>query len=122
MRRAPGGIFTGHTANQITDFLVDGRSSGFLVLGFPLPEEREAHPMPSSHGVGFDDAQNRAPIGPEAREPDPEASVSGPQLGSFHRVFEHAELLPEGEILGGQGGAADDERPQQEIQSFDQSH
>jgi hypothetical protein len=37
-------------------------------------------------------------------------------------VEHYLKLLSERKILSGQGGTARDERPQQEIKSFDKSH
>ena len=92
-----------------------------LPFRFPSPVEFEALLVPLDDGVRLDDAQHRAPVRPEAREPDPEASVSGAQFGSFDRLFKHAELLSERKIFGRQGSVADDKRAEHEIQSLDQS-
>ena len=77
--------------------------------------------MPLDNGVGLDEAQHSAPVRPQARELDPEDSVSRAELGSFARMFKHAELLAQGEVLGCEGGAADDGCPQKEIERLDQS-
>ena len=60
--------------------------------------------MPRDDGIGLHNAHNGAPRGPQAREPNPEASVSRAELGSFHGVFEHAERLTERKIVGREAG------------------
>ena len=44
------------------------------------------------------------------------------ELRSFDRVFEHAELLPERKIFGGESRAADNERSEKKSKRCDQSH
>ena len=66
--------------------------------------------MPTDDGLGLDDGQGGTPTdqrrgtptGPEAGEQDPEKAVPKPQLGAFAGVLKDGDLLPEGEILGGE--------------------
>ena len=64
-------------ANQITDFPRNGRAPGCGLATFPRPINPEPFSVPSDDRFGLHDEQRRAPIRPEAAEPNPEQSVCG---------------------------------------------
>ena len=69
-------------ANQIADVFRHRGSPGSPVPTLPSPKQTETLAMPCDDGVGFDENESRAPIGPDARQPSPEDSVRRPESGS----------------------------------------
>ena len=57
--------------------------------------------MPTDHGLGLDDEQDVGPAGPTAAEGGPEESIQGVQNGPRPFLFQHGDLLSEGENLAG---------------------
>jgi hypothetical protein len=55
--------------------------------------------MPADHGFGLDNDENFGPTGPATMESNPEDPAQPVQLGSRTLVFEHGDLLPQGEDL-----------------------
>ena len=78
--------------------------------------------MPLDDRFGLDDGQRRSPVGPEPGKPDPEDSVTGPQLGAFDGVLVDGHLLSQCEVLGGQTEPADQECSDQEVNRLDDAH
>src|SRR4029077_4205452 len=72
----------------------------------PFPIQPKALVMPSDDGLGFHNAQGRAPIGPNSGERDPNKSVARSQ--SQATVLVHAlrqkKLMTECQVLGVQSG------------------
>jgi hypothetical protein len=62
--------------------------------------------MPADDGLGLNDDQVRAPIAPEAREPDPEDAVDRAQGEAlFRRTLEYYDLVAQGQDLCLEGKA-----------------
>ena len=78
--------------------------------------------MPLDNRFGLDDGQGGSPVGPESGEPDPEDPVAGPQLGTFDGVLVDGNLLPQGEVLGGQAEPGHQECSDQKVDRFDDAH
>jgi hypothetical protein len=64
---SPEWVLPTHAASEPADFTGDRRSSGLAVTTFPGPEQAKCLPMPSNHGVGFDDDERSAPVTPYLR-------------------------------------------------------
>jgi hypothetical protein len=57
--------------------------------------------MPSDDRLRFDNDEGRAPLGPEAQEPDPEESVPGSNFGpAGNGTSQDDDLMSQGEDLG----------------------
>ena len=67
----PTGILPAHLADQISDLERNDRSSGMAAPHLPGPEQTKAGTMPGNHRFWLDDGQRRAPVPPEAGQPDP---------------------------------------------------
>jgi hypothetical protein len=67
----PTGILSAHLADQISDLTGNDRSSRMAVPYLPGPENTKALAMPGHDRFGLDDGQRRAPVAPDAGEPDP---------------------------------------------------
>ena len=78
--------------------------------------------MPLDDRFGLDDGQGGSPVGPESGEPDPEDPVAGPQLGAFDGVLVDGNLLPQGEVLGGQAEPGYQECSDQKVDRLDDAH
>jgi len=70
--RTPTGILPAHRADQISDLARNDRSSRLAAAHLPGPEQAKAGTMPGHDRFGLDDDQHRAPVAPEAGQPDPE--------------------------------------------------
>jgi hypothetical protein len=71
-------------------------------LGPPAPVETEAGAVPSVSGLRVHDHKHVAPAGPEVPESHPEKSVQGVRRRPRLFVFEHGDLLSEGEDFEGE--------------------
>ena len=67
----PRRILSAHLADQISDLTGNDRSSRLAVPHLPGPEKTKALAMPGDDCFGLDDGQRRAPVAPDAGEPDP---------------------------------------------------
>ena len=71
----------------------------------PGPKETEPFPVPGNDRRWFDDHQGRFPVTPHTTQAHPENSVSRPHFYLLRRrTTQHAELMPQGEILEPQFG------------------
>src|SRR5258708_29483226 len=70
--RTPTGILPAHLADQISDLTANDRSTVLAAAHLPGPEQPKARTMPSHDRFGLDDDQCRAPVAPNARQPDPQ--------------------------------------------------
>ncbi len=68
------------------------------------------------------DQRRGTPTGPEAGEQDPEKAVPKPQLGAFAGVLKDGDLLPEGEILGGEAEPGCQECSEEKENRLDEAH
>jgi hypothetical protein len=73
--RTPTGILPAHLADQISDLTANDRSTVLAAAHLPGPEQPKARRMPSHDRFGLDDDQCRAPVAPNARQPDPQWAV-----------------------------------------------
>ena len=71
----PTGILAAHSADQISDFTGNCRSSRLAPPDFPGPEETKALAMPRNDRVWLNNSQHRAPVAPDARQPNPQKAV-----------------------------------------------
>ena len=106
MRGAPQrGVSGTHCLDQVLDFCRHRRST-MTNPAFPFPIQPKALAVPSDDGLGFHNAQGRAPIGPNSGEPDPNESVARSQ--SQATVLVHAlqqkKLMTECQVLRVQSG------------------
>ena len=76
---SPERICQTHLANQLPNFPIDRGPTRFALPTLPLPIPTEPSSMPGDHRFGLYDKQRRAPLRPEAGEPNPEQSVHGVQ-------------------------------------------
>ena len=77
----PTGIPPAHLADQVSDLAHNGRSSGLPPPHLPSPEPAKVGTMPSQDRLGLDDGQHRAPVAPEAGQPDPQQAVPRVNFG-----------------------------------------
>jgi hypothetical protein len=94
-------------------------------LGTPTPVKPETSTLPAGHGLRFHHDQDNGPPGPEATQKGPEQPVGGTQIGAWTFLFEHGNLLSQGEDL--KGGVAptaeeDSECGQKRKDEFDHNH
>ena len=92
-RRSPEGIGEAHGADELCDLPVDGRSSGSVPPGLPIPECAEALPLPANHGLGANHIERLAPPRPPLREPYPEESIEETKPRALRAATEQGELL-----------------------------
>ncbi len=69
--------------------------------------------MPADDGLGSNDVNDRTPIGPAARKPDPEQPIDLAQARSFGTSVVDSELLAKREILEDETPAARESQVQQ---------
>ena len=69
--------------------------------------------MPADDGRGPDDEEAVAPAAPEASEEHPVDSIPQTDAGVWDVALEHRDLLAKGEVLQGQRGARQQNRPEQ---------
>ena len=67
---APSGIFTAHPTDQVADFEGKRGSSRLAAPNLPRPEETKPPAMPGYHRLRLNDGQRRAPVAPDAEQPD----------------------------------------------------
>jgi len=73
-RRSPEPIGQTHLADQLPNLPIDRRPSRFALPTLPSPIATEPSSMPGDHRFGLYNQQRRAPLRPEAGEPNPEQS------------------------------------------------
>ncbi len=69
--------------------------------------------MPADDGLGSDNLNDSAPIGPTARQPDPEDTIGLTQPRAFDASLVNSELLTKSEILKDEAPAARQSQVQQ---------
>ena len=89
--------------DQIPNLLRHAGPTGLAAADFPRPEQAKAFTMPGDNGFSLDDHQGGFPVAPQAKQPDPEDSISGRQFQPFgSRTPQDGELLPQGEVFQSQ--------------------
>ena len=63
--------------DQFPNLETDGWSSWFAISAFPSPIAAESPALPSNNRFGLHDKQRRAPLRPEAGQPNPQQAVRG---------------------------------------------
>lgn len=86
-------------------------SKGPARLPKPGEERPGALAVPFDYRLRLDDGQNRPPSGPQAGQPDPEDAFLLAQPWASYGPPEDQHLLS-GHVLGGQGGSAGQEPPE----------
>ncbi len=76
-RSSPERIGRTHLSNELTKFPSHCGSPGCVAPTFPGSIEAESFSVPSDNRFRLHDEQRRAPIRPEAAEPNPEKSIRG---------------------------------------------
>src|SRR5664279_245110 len=71
-RCTPPGILPAHLADQVSDFTRNGRPSGLAAADLPAPDQAKARTMPGNDRLGLNHGQRRAPVEPDAGQPDPQ--------------------------------------------------
>ncbi len=67
----PPRIIPAHPADQIANLARNDRPSGVAAAHLPGPEPAKASTMPGPDRFWLDDGQSRAPVAPQAGQPDP---------------------------------------------------
>jgi hypothetical protein len=102
----PTRILAAHSADEMSDLAGNCGSSRLAKSDFPSPEETKALAMPGNDGLGLNDSQRGAPVAPDGEQPDPQQTVQRSQLGPLsHGTLQHADLVPQGQILELEGSA-----------------
>jgi len=97
-RRTPRRIRTPHVANQLPDRRIDSRSTAPGPAP-PTPIGAESLAMPVRDRSWLDENECSAPARPDAPEPDPEESVTVPELDAPRLPTEYRQLLAESDVL-----------------------
>ena len=84
--RSPQRILAGHALDQPSDLGFDPRASGFP-LRLPSPEQLEALPMPSHHGVRLHDQQSGTPSCPDPKQNRLEDPITLAQTRGFRLLL-----------------------------------
>ena len=82
-RCTPARVVAAHHPDQIADRLRYAGPTGLAAADSPRPEQAEAFTMPGDNCFGLDDRQGGFPVAPQAKQPDPEDSISGRQFQPF---------------------------------------
>ena len=105
-RCTPARVVAAHHPDQIADRLRYAGPTGLAAADSPRPEQAEAFTMPGDNCFGLDDRQGGFPgfpVAPQAKQPDPEDSISGRQFQPFgSRPPQDGELLSQGEVFQSQ--------------------
>jgi hypothetical protein len=99
-RCSPEGIIFAHGADEIANILGNPRSSRLTVPAFPGPKQSESLAMPGDNGFRFNNNESRAPLGPEAKEPNPDESVPRSESGTVGGTFQDDDLMSQSEDFG----------------------
>jgi len=78
--------------------------------------------MPTDNCFRLNDDEDGAPIRPEAGKPGPEDPVARLEPRPSRALLQDGELLPEGEVLGGQIGLATKQCPEKKEGHLCQPH
>ena len=107
-RRTPERIRLFHRANQGPDFTRYTRPSLLspALPALPTPVAPETLTVPADDGLGSNNVNDRTPIGPAARQPDPEQAIGWAQARSFGISLVDCQLLAESQILKDEAPAA----------------
>ena len=96
----PSGILAAHPAGSDLGPREKRRASGLAAPNLPGPEQAKTLAMPGHDRFGLHDDQRRAPIAPEAGQPDPEKAIHRGQFRAFpRRTLKHADLVAQGQIF-----------------------
>lgn len=76
---SPERIGQTHPADQLPNFPIDCGPPQFALPTLPSPIPAESSSMPGDHRFRLYDKQRRAPVRPEATEPNPEQSIRSVQ-------------------------------------------
>ena len=104
-RRAPARIGETHPADQISQIWRHGGAT-ISCTTLPSPVPPKALAVRSDDGLGFHNAQGRAPIGPNYREPNPEKAVARLQSQTtvLAQALQQEKLMTECKVLSLQSG------------------
>lgn len=103
-RCAPGRVVPGHGSNEVADLGV-GLRPARGATGFPAPVPAESPAVPANNCLRLDDYEGGAPAGPDPAQAGPEPAVGGLDPGPLGLALQYRELLSQGEVFRGQGGA-----------------
>ena len=78
--------------------------------------------MPADDGLGSNDVNDRTPIGPAARQPDPEQPIGLAQTRSFSVSLVDCQLLAKRQILKDETPAARESQVQQPNEPEDEGN
>lgn len=97
-RRAPGCVTGAHLPDQISNLQGGIGSPSAAPTALPFPIQPKSLPVPGNHGFGLDHHEGRAPISPEAREPNPQESIGRIQSWSGrNRTSQDVDLMSQRE-------------------------
>ena len=95
----PGGSLLGPTPNENAKLGMDLGPAPPLGARSKAPEQSKTSPMPSDHGLGFDDDQDVVPGRPEPAERYPKQPILDAQPRARILSLQYAELLAKGQDL-----------------------
>jgi hypothetical protein len=99
-RRAPGWVLNDHAENEFAQFPADTLPARTISPSRePSPVELESRPVPANDGLRLDEDQRLLPTRPEPPQYQPEQLIREIKLWLGFPPIQHAELLPEREIL-----------------------
>ena len=78
--------------------------------------------MPADDGLGSNDVNDRTPIGPAARQPDPEQAIGLAQVRSFDVSLVDGQLLAKSQILKDEAPAAGQSQVEQSNEPEDEGN
>ena len=99
-RGSPEGIIFAKGADELTNIFRNPQSSRLAMPTFPGPKQSESLVMPTNDCIRFNNNESRAPLGPKAKEPNPEESVPKSEFGPVGGTFQDDDLLSQSEDLG----------------------
>src|SRR5438128_2870263 len=98
-RRAPKRIGARDLPDELTDLVVDRRSTGLASSTHARPVITKAFALPSDHGRGLNEDQSLPPGGPVTRQPRPEDTVGRTNMRPSHGSLIDRQLMSQGDDL-----------------------
>ena len=91
--RSPTRIVSAQSPNQFANVFRNRRPTRLSMSNLPGPVPTEATAVPTDNGGRFHDPERRTPSGPDARESNPETSISGLKSRSGRLSLQHDDLV-----------------------------
>jgi hypothetical protein len=120
-RHSPQWILARHLADQLSNLLVDLRTS-YWHLRLPTAIKTEPLSVPFDDRIGFDDDQDLPPIFPESRQHHPEEPISLMKLRPLHFTVEDGKLLAKSKNLCREADSGLDQRTEKQKERREDEH